>query len=58
MLNRDLLIVRFKQPFLVWVNEADPLPDGRLVTLEDINEDSPAYLIHEHASEELEDWLA
>ena len=50
MLNRDVLIVRFKQPFIVWVNEADPHPDGHLVTLEDANEDSPVYLIHERES--------
>ena len=28
MLNRDLLIVRYKQPFVDWINEADPQPDG------------------------------
>lgn len=57
MLNRDLLIVRYKQAFLDWVNEADPGPDGRRITLEDANEDSPAYLIHEFASDEFESWL-
>lgn len=57
MLNRDLLIVRYKQPFVNWVNEADPNPDGHRITLEDANDDSPAYLIHEFASEEFESWL-
>ena len=54
MLNRDLLIVRYKQPFVDWVNEADPNPDGRLMTLEEVNDDSPAYLIHEYASDDLD----
>jgi len=27
MLNRDLLIVRLKRPFVDWINEADPYPD-------------------------------
>ena len=38
MLNRDLLIIRYKQPFVDWVNEADPHPDGHRMTLEDVNE--------------------
>ena len=57
MLNRDLLIIRYKQSFVEWVNEADPYPGGRLMTLEDVNEDYPAYLIHEYASEDFENWL-
>ena len=57
MLNRDLLIVRYKQTFVDWVNEADPHHDGRLMALEEANDDSPAYLIHEYASEDFENWL-
>jgi hypothetical protein len=56
MLNRDLLIVRYKQPFVDWVNEADPNP-GHRIKQQDANEDSPAYLIHEFASEEFDSWL-
>jgi hypothetical protein len=57
MLNRDLLIIRYKQPFVDWVNEADPYEDGHHIALEAANDDSPAYLIHEFASEEFESWL-
>jgi hypothetical protein len=57
MLNRDLLIVRYKQPFVDWVNAADPYTGDHLTILEDANEDSPVYLIHEFASEEFESWL-
>jgi hypothetical protein len=57
MLNRDLLIVRYKQSFIDWVNEADPHPDGHKINLGSANDDSPVYLIHEYASEEFEDWL-
>ena len=56
MLNRDLLIIRYKQPFVDWVNEADPNPKHR-VNLEDANDDSPAYLIHDYACEEFDSWL-
>ena len=58
MLNRDLLIVRVKQPFVDWVNEADPYPNGSTFTLDEANEDLPVFLIHDYACEDLEDWLA
>jgi hypothetical protein len=57
MLNRELLIVRYKQSFVDWVNEADPRPDGHRISLKDVKEDSPAYLIHEDADEDFEGWL-
>ena len=57
MLNRGLLVIRYKQPFIDWLNEADPYPKGSTITQEDANEDSPAYLIHEEAAEYFEDWL-
>ncbi len=58
MLNRELLIVRLKQPFADWINAADPNPDSAHVTLEDANEDCAVFLIHEYACEDLEGWLA
>ena len=51
MLNRGLLVIRNKQPLIDWVNEADPYPKGRGIRLEDANEDSPDYLIHEDTAE-------
>ncbi len=57
MLNRDLLIIRLKQPFVDWINEADPYPGGRTFTLEEANEDLPVFLIHDYACEEIENWL-
>jgi hypothetical protein len=57
MLNRDLLVVRLKQPFVDWVNEADPYPDGSRLTLGEVNEDVSTYLIHDSASEDLDGWL-
>jgi cytochrome b involved in lipid metabolism len=58
MINRGLIIIRFKQPFVDWVNEADPHPGGGTrMSIEQVNDDSPAFLIHDYASEEFEDWL-
>jgi hypothetical protein len=57
MLNRDLIVVRLKQPFVDWVNEADPYTDGSRMTLEAVNEDVSTFLVHDYASEDLEGWL-
>ncbi|PLW68145.1 hypothetical protein [Pseudohalioglobus lutimaris] len=57
MLNRDLLIVRLKQPFVDWINEADPYPDRIPTSLANANEDCPVFLIHQFACEDLEGWL-
>jgi len=57
MLNRDLIVVRLKQPFVDWVNEADPYPDGSRMTLQEVNEDLPTFLVHDYACEDLEAWL-
>ena len=57
MINRDLIIIRFKQPFVDWVNEADPSPGNSRMSLEEVNDDSPAFLIHDYASDNFEDWL-
>lgn len=57
MLNRSLLVVRLKQPFVDWINEADPSPGKSRITLEDANTDSTAFLIHEDACEDLDDWI-
>ena len=44
MLNRAVLILRYKQPFVDWINAADPTPTQEL-TLVDVNDDNTAYLI-------------
>jgi hypothetical protein len=57
MINRNLIIIRFKQPFVDWVNEADPSPSNSRMSREEVNDDSPAFLIHDYASEDFENWL-
>ena len=56
MLNRGAVIVRFKEPFLRWINEADPDP-GDPVSLEDANHDSTVYLVHAEEPAEFDSWL-
>lgn len=57
MLNRDLVVVRLKQPFVDWVNEADPYSDSSCMTVDEVNEDVSTFLIHDYASEDFERWL-
>mgnify|MGYP003415441421 CR=1 FL=1 len=57
MLNRAVLIVRFKQPFVEWVNAADPAP-AHTITLADLNDDSSAFLLEVEDESELDAWLA
>jgi hypothetical protein len=44
-INRSLIILRPKQPFLDWARSLDD--ESKDITLESLNEDSTAYLISE-----------
>jgi len=56
MLNRSVLILRYKQSFVDWINAADPVPT-HAVKLADVNEDSTTYLIEVEDEDELTAWL-
>jgi len=51
MLNRSLLIVRARQPFLDWLRSLPDPIDGD-TTLDLINEDATAYLIPDYEDED------
>ena len=57
MINRAVLIVRYTQFFVDWVNAADPTPTDT-ITLADANDDSSAYLLEVEDERELDEWLA
>ena len=59
MLNRAAVILRYKQPFVDWINAADPYPDAKApkTTLADVNEENNVYLIEVEDQEELDKWL-
>ena len=57
MLNRAVLIVRFRQLFVEWVNAADPAP-AHTITLADLNSDSSAFLLEVEDENDLDEWLA
>jgi hypothetical protein len=56
VLNRSALILRFKQPFVDWVNAVDPVPTSA-VSVADLNVESTVYLLEVEDESELEVWL-
>ncbi len=56
MINRVVLLVRYRQPFIDWINAVDD--SGMVVTLTDANEDNQVYLLDEEDADALEEWLA
>lgn len=59
MLNRAALILRYKQPFVDWINAADPSPTSHVLSLEDVNDEHTVYLLeHVESQDELADWLS
>lgn len=57
MINRAALIVKYREPFVAWLNEVCPLDDGSVISLSITNEDSQVYLIDDDDAEELDEWL-
>lgn len=58
MLNRAALILRYKQPFVDWINGADPSPASHPLTLAEVNQEHTVYLVEVEHEEELAEWLA
>jgi hypothetical protein len=60
VVNRGALILRYKEPAVRWINDADPSPSSDPVTLESVNDERTVYLISDSAgddSKSLERWL-
>lgn len=58
MLNRAALIIRYKQPFVDWINAVDPSPSPDLLTLADVDRERTVYLVEVEDEDELDQWLA
>ena len=58
MLNRAALILRYKQPFVDWINAVDPGPTAHVLTLSEVNqEERTVYLVEAEDQEDLAKWL-
>lgn len=58
MLNRAALILRYKQPFVDWINAVDPSPDSEAPTLSEVDDERTVYLVEVEDEGELRRWLA
>lgn len=58
MLNRAALILRYRQPFVDWINAVDPSPASHKLTLEDVNHKRTVYLVEVEDEDEVARWLA
>lgn len=58
MVNRAVLILKAKKPFVQWIYGLDPEDNRPGISLEEINEDRTAYLIDDLEAENLDQWIA
>jgi len=57
MLNRTAFILRYREPFVRWINEADPYPGDSDITVGP--DEQTVYLIHPIENrDELDEWIA
>ncbi|HEX6207077.1 MAG TPA: hypothetical protein VF058_01845 [Actinomycetota bacterium] len=57
MLNRAALILRYKQPFVDWINAADPSPTSHTLTVDEVNQEHTVYLVEVEDEDEPAEWL-
>jgi len=60
MINRAAVILRYKEPAIKWINEADPYNDNPGITIESVNEERTVYLISDKDAdtpEDVEKWI-
>ena len=60
MIDRAAIILRYKQPVVDWINEADPYDRDPGTTLDHVNEERTVYLIEERyvdSPADFERWL-
>ena len=61
MINRAMVILKYKDPAVKWINDADPNNDKPGITLESVNQDRTVFLIrYEDADtpDNLNDWIS
>lgn len=58
MVNRAAIILRYKKPFIRWLNDSDPYDDDPGITLERSNKDRTVYLIRDDDADHVEEWIS
>ena len=57
MVNRGAVIVKYKEPFIQWINESDPSAEKPIVTIQNANKERTVYLISDEDVENIEEWI-
>ena len=57
MVNRGAVILRYKAPFIQWINEVDPLEDSSKITMSNANQERTVYLVTDADAENVKDWI-
>ncbi len=57
LVNRAAILLRYKEPFVQWINDADPSDDDAGATLGSANKDKSIYLITNTDAENYEIWI-
>ncbi len=57
MVNRAAVLLRYKEPILRWIKEADPLDDSAEITLSIVNEERTVYLVSDGEAENIDKWI-
>ncbi|GAC1416782.1 MAG: hypothetical protein NVSMB57_12060 [Actinomycetota bacterium] len=58
MHTRAAMLLRYKQPFIDWINAADPSPSSGSVTLDEVNSNErTVYLLEVDHEEALQEWF-
>ena len=57
MVNRAVVILRYKDPIMKWINEADPEEDSSEVSLASANEERTVYLVSDGEAENIDRWI-
>ena len=61
MLNRGAVILKYKEPAIRWVNEADPVKEDRPVRSKDLENERTVYLVDVldvDGKQAVEEWIA
>lgn len=51
MVNRTALLLRYKEPAIRWINEADTVEDAMVLTEKEVNTEQTVYLISDEDGE-------
>ena len=61
MINRTAIILKYMEPAVKWINEADPYDENPGITIDSVNEDGTVYLVRDEdadSPEALDEWIS